>query len=197
MEAHHRSVGAAYQSHDHPWDANNAAPSLPFFASLPMDPVSIITISAALLRLCATASGYIFTFVSNARNVDTAITTIGVEVNSLSQVLSSINDSFSDGILANAALSSQTGHETQHWRNVRQSMEDCKNTLESLIRILENVRGGTRGFLARARNQISFGMNSAEITLLKQRITAYRQTLQLSLQIITVHDPLLVMSLSM
>jgi hypothetical protein len=128
--------------------------------------------------------------VTNANNVDTAITTLGVEVNSLSQVLSSIHDSFSDSSLANAALSSQTGHEAQHWRNVQRSMDDCKDTLENLVRVLENVRRGSGGFLARAKSQISFKMSSAEITSLKQQIAAYRQTMQLSLQLITVYASL-------
>jgi hypothetical protein len=152
-----------------------------------MDPISIITASATLVRLCATTSGYIFTFVTNARNVDTAITTLGVEIHSLSQVLGSINDSFNDSSLASSALSSQTGHEAQHWRNVQRSMDDCKNTLENLVRVLENVRRGSGSFLARARSQVSFGMSSAEITSLKQQIAAYRQTMQLSLQLITVY----------
>jgi hypothetical protein len=161
------------------------------FASLIMDPISIIAASATLVRLCATTSGYIFTFVTNANNVDTAITTLGVEVTSLSQVLSSIHDSFSDSSLANAALSSQTGHEAQHWINVQRSMDDCKDTLENLVRVLENVRRGSGGFLARAlRSQISFKMSSAEIASLKQQIAAYRQTMQLSLQLITVHTSL-------
>jgi hypothetical protein len=77
-----------------------------------MDPVSIITVSTTLVRLCTTKSGYIFAFVTNARNVDTTITSLGVEIHSLSQVLGSINDSFNDTALANSALSSQTGHET-------------------------------------------------------------------------------------
>jgi hypothetical protein len=128
--------------------------------------------------------------VTNANNVDTAITTLGVEVNSLSQVLSSIHDSFSDSSLANAALSSQTGHEAQHWRNVERSMDDCKGTLENLVRVLEDVKRGSGGFLARARSQISLKMSSAEITSLKQQIAAYRQTMQLSLQLITVYTSL-------
>jgi hypothetical protein len=151
-----------------------------------MDPISIITASAA--RLCATTSGYIFAFVTNTRNVDTSITTLGIEIHSLSQVLGSINESFKDSSLANSALSSQTGHEAQHWHNVERSMDDCKNTLESLVRVLENVRSrGSGGFLARARSQISLGMSSVEITSLKQQIAAYHQMMQLSLQLITVY----------
>jgi hypothetical protein len=152
-----------------------------------MDPITIITASTGLIRLCVTTAGYIFTFVTNARRVDTAITTLGVEVNSLSQVLSSINDSLNDTTLANAAFSSQTGHEAQHWRNVQRSMDNCKNTLENLIRVLENVRRSNGSLLSRARSQISLGISSAEIASLKQQIANYRQTMQLSLQMITAH----------
>jgi hypothetical protein len=159
-----------------------------------MDPVTIISTTATAIRLCATISGYIFTFVTNARNVDTAITTLGVEVNSLSQVLNAINDSLNDSTLANAAFASQTGHEAQHWTNVQQSMEDCKQTLENLIQVLEDVRrnSGRGGLWGRARSQFNIGISSAQITSLKQQIAAYRQTMQLSLQLITAHvQPLL------
>jgi hypothetical protein len=155
-----------------------------------MDPISITAASATLIRLCATTAGYIL----NIRAVDTAITTLRVEVECLSQVLSSINDSLSDNTLATAAFRSQTGHEAQHWRNVKRSMDDCKNTLENLIRILENVRRSNGGILSRARSQISLGMSSAQIASLKQQIAAYRQTMQLSLQIITVYASISVAS---
>jgi hypothetical protein len=149
-----------------------------------MDPISIIATSATLVRLCATTSGYLFTFVTNVRKADTEFTTLGLEVNSLLQVLSFITECFSNSSLANAVLSCQTGHETQHWTNVERSMKDGKKTLESLVRILETVKKGSD---SGAKSPISFGMSSAEITLLKEQIIAYRQTMQLSLQLITVY----------
>jgi hypothetical protein len=149
-----------------------------------MDPISIATASACLVRLSVTVSGYIYTYVSNNRNVDTTIRFLAVEIDSLAQVVSSIQESFSDPSLADAALSSQTGHEGNHWRNVRRSMNDCENTLKHLEQVMEKVKKGKMGMFGRA---VKLQMNSVEITLLKQQIGAYRETLQLSLHMITVY----------
>jgi len=136
----------------------------------------------------ATASGHIFTFVTSVNNVDAAIAALGIEVTQLSSVLDSISDSFRDISLANAALSSQTGHETKYWTNVKQSMGDCKATLEDLVRVLETVKTRRNsGVLGAVKGQISFAWNSGEIASLKQKISAYRQTMDLSLQLISVY----------
>jgi hypothetical protein len=153
-----------------------------------MDPATIIGVTTAVVRLCATVSGHIFTFVSNAKNVDEAITTLGVEINALSEVLRSISDSLRDKTLVNAISNSRTGHEAQHWRNVKRSLNDCKNMLERMVRVMDGVSPRrTGGFFSRAKTQINFGMRMVEVTSLKQQVTAYRQTLQLSLQLITVY----------
>ena len=149
-----------------------------------MDPISIATASACLVRLSVTVSGYIYTYVSNTRNVDTTIRLLAAEIDSLARVVGSIQECFSDPSLANAALSSQTGHEGNRWRNVHRSMNDCKNTLNYLEQVMEKVKKGKMGVFGRA---VKLQMNSTEITSLKQQIAAYRETLQLSLQIITVY----------
>lgn len=149
-----------------------------------MDPTAIVTASAGLVRLCLTISGYIYTFVNNTKNVDTTIRVLGAEVVALSQILNSINESFSDRTLAGAALGSQTGHEGQHWRHVYQSMEDCKNTLRTLEQVMQKVKKGKGGVFGRA---IKLELSVSEIALLKQQIAAYRQTMGLSLHLITVY----------
>jgi hypothetical protein len=112
---------------------------------------------------------------------------LGIEIESLSHVLRSINTSFSDPSLAKVALNAHTGHEAQHWENVRQSMRDCKETLERLEQVLEKVNKGDSGFLWRPKKTIKLNMKMETIALLKQEIAAYRQTMQLSLQLITVY----------
>jgi hypothetical protein len=152
-----------------------------------MDPLSIAATSATLVGVCVRLSGYIYIVINKVQNVDTSVRVLGIEIDLLSQVLGSISSSFSDSSLAAGALESQTGHEGQHWRNVKRSMEDCQETLGSLERILESVKQGERRFLQRPRMLIEFERKSGEIALLKQQITAYRQTMQLSLQLITVY----------
>ena len=148
-----------------------------------MDPISILTTSAALAGTCVK----IYTYIKSIQGVDNDIRVLGTEVDQLSIVLDSITDSFKDPLLAHSALESQTGHEAQHWRNVFRSLNDCKETLTTLEEILETMKSKVSGFLRRPKSRIKLDMNSGEISLCKQQIAAYRRTMQLSLQLITVY----------
>jgi hypothetical protein len=89
--------------------------------------------------------------------------------------------------VASIALEAQTGHEGQYWQTVKKSMDDCKGTLASLEQILERVGKSEAGnFLRRSYKQLKLSMDLQEIDLLKQQVGAYRQTMQLALQMITV-----------
>jgi len=154
-----------------------------------MDPITIVSTSAALAVTCVKLSGYIYTIVDKVRTVDNAVRVLGVEIESLSHVLRAISTKFDDQSLAKAALSTQTGHEVQHWENVRRSMGDCKETLARLERVFEKLNKGDSlsGFLWRpSKKTIKFNMKAETISLLKQEIECYRQTMQLSLQLISV-----------
>jgi len=148
-----------------------------------MDPISILTTSAALAGTCVK----IYTYIKSIQGVDNDIRVLGTEVDQLSIVLDSISESFKDPLLAHSALESQTGHEAQHWRNVFRSLNDCKETLTTLEEILETMKSKVSGFLRRPKSRIKLDMNSGEISLCKQQIAAYRRTMQLSLQLITVY----------
>jgi Fungal N-terminal domain of STAND proteins len=153
-----------------------------------MDPISIVTASASLVGACAKVSSYIYTFISKAQTVDTAVRVLDIEINSLSQVLGSIATSFSDPLIAREALDSQTGHEGQYWQTVKKSMDDCNGTLAHLTQILEKVgRSDAGNFFRRTNKQVKLSLNAQEIDLLKQKVTAYRRTMQLALQMIAVY----------
>jgi len=149
----------------------------------------MVSTSAALAVTCIRLSGYIYTVVDKIRMVDNAVRVLGVEIESLAHVLRSISTSFGDQLLAKAVLSAQTGHELQHWENVRRSMGDCKETLERLERVFEKLNKGDSlsGFLWRpSKKMIKFNMKTETIALLKQEIECYRQTMQLSFQLISL-----------
>jgi hypothetical protein len=151
------------------------------------DPLTIATASVHLVGACGRVSGYIYTFIKKTQTVDTAVRILDLEINSLSQVLGSIATSFSDSLVANEFLESQTGHEGQYWRAVKKSMDDCTITLASLEEILEKVGKSEAGnFLQRSNKQLKLSMNLREIDLLKQQVAAYRQTMELALQMIAV-----------
>jgi len=154
-----------------------------------IETITLATTSAQLVAECLTISRYITSFIQNANAADLTIQSLGVEVDSLSQVLDAINKSFSDTTLATAALDSQTGHEGEHWRNVKQSMQDCRQTLNRLQVIMKNLHKNDTQFLGRVRKQVKLDLKGGEITMLKQQISSYRQAMQVSLQVITLYVP--------
>jgi hypothetical protein len=153
----------------------------------PMDPISIGTAAAGLVRICVKLSGQLFTFVNRVRTVDESIKTLQFEIDSLSSALSSIKLSFDDPLLVEAIVNTQARHERRHWQNVRQSLDHCLNTLTRLERILDDVESCEGQFLVSTRRRVRMDMRSAEMVLLKEQIASCRRTLQLSLQLITVY----------
>src|ERR1700685_1415492 len=99
-----------------------------------MDPLSIATASASLAGFCVKLSTIIYNFIDKSQHVERTVTVqvLRVEIDSLSQVLTSIRVNFNDHSLGETALDSQTGHEAQHWKNFDGLMDDCKETLEAL-----------------------------------------------------------------
>jgi len=91
------------------------------------------------------------------------------------------------------ALLLQTGHEERHWKSVHQAMKDCGESLEELEGIFNNLGSTTTWFakLLKPKKMIKANMKEQDIALLKQQIAAYRRTMALSLQLITVYFPLI------
>lgn len=154
-----------------------------------MDPLTILSTSAALVTTCVRLSDYIYTLVDKTLTVDNAVRVLGVEIESLSHVLRAIRTSFGDQLLAKTALSAHTGYELQHWENVSRSMRDCQETLERLERVVGKLNKGDKlnGFLRRPKKMIKMSMKTETIAVLKQEIACYRQTMHLSLQLISVY----------
>lgn len=147
-----------------------------------MEALSIVSASVSVAKLCR----QIYTIIDSVKNVDTSIRVLGIEINSLSGVLETINATFSEESLASSVVELHMGHEGQYWQTVKQSINDCRATLTSLERILEGVRLEEGQILRQPRTRMKLTWRSTEITLHKQQIAAYRQTLQLALQMITL-----------
>jgi hypothetical protein len=153
-----------------------------------MDPFTIATTAGSIVAVCAHVSSAIYTYIQNTLGVDTAVDGLRIEIDSLSQVLGTLGSSFRDASLAGTALESQTGHEGEHWRHVKRSMDDCKSTLERFQRILDRVnKSEIRGIMRRPVKKLKLDMSSSDIDILKHQLTSYRRTMQLSLQLITVY----------
>jgi hypothetical protein len=146
-----------------------------------VDPISIAITARHLVEACTK----IYMIINQTRHVDSSIGVLGVEINSLCEVLNAMHESFNDPSLA--TIDMQTGHEAQHWRNVKRSLQDCRSTLKSLSDILDGLKQSGGNFLQRPRKQINLQFKLREIGILKEQVTSYRQTMQLSMQLLTVY----------
>jgi uncharacterized protein (DUF3084 family) len=154
-----------------------------------MDPLSIAASSAALVTLCVKISKSLCEFISDSRKVDKALGEFRDEIDDLSGVLALIESSFRDNRTATAALRETTGHEQSHWRKAERSMIDCRKTLDRLSSVLEELRGDHKNghtFFSRQRRQIRLDMSSTEIVALRHQIQSYKDTMNLSFQVITM-----------
>jgi len=154
-----------------------------------IEPISLIATSAALVGTCGKLAGYVYQFARKASAVDTAVGMLGIELDELRRVLGAINTTFNNPELARAAFEPQTGHESQHWENVRRSMSDCQRCLGSLERLFEKMNKEESSFLGLGKKVLKMSWKEEHISLHKQQISAYRQTMEVSLQLITVYIP--------
>ena len=128
----------------------------------------------------------IYDLAKKVQNIDQVIVVLGVEVNSLSIILNTFASEFSHCSVAKFAKNLQTGYEAEHWINVAVMMDGCRQTLETLGAILHEVKGPGDQFLRRARIAYRLDDKLREIALQQRQITAYRDAIQLSIQLITV-----------
>jgi len=152
-----------------------------------IDSSSIASAAASLVGACGRLSKYIYQFLKKVEYEDTAIRVLQIEIDSLAGVLGSISMRFSDSSMTSSALQSFTGYEEEYWGNVKRSMSDCEVTLRALEQILRSIKQGALPITRRTAIQTKLEQKWSEITLLKQQITAYHKTMELSLQLITVY----------
>src|SRR5271163_896110 len=150
-----------------------------------MDGISIIASSAAsLVSSCLTVYRNVSTFIHETKIVGDNIRVLQVEIEELRKVIAEIHHSLNNPTLADAALNPQTGYELNHWKNVKQSLDDCKKPLERVQSVLESVETAGGRILRQMRMQWALDAKSSEITMIKQELSLYRWTLQVSLQMI-------------
>src|SRR5208282_5070114 len=97
------------------------------------EPISIAASAGTLVAVAGKLVEYILAYQAKTKSVDENIAGLGNEIKSLHFVLSAMRNSFNDPSVQAATLASGTGHEAQHWNNVRQSLNDCDATLQRLF----------------------------------------------------------------
>jgi len=142
--------------------------------------LDLVSSSVRLVQTCIDLAHYL----QKIENVDSTIAVLNKEISDLSMVLSKIGDSVRD--IGSSVITLRTGQ--RHWEDVAMSMNDCQESLQNLERlIMPPKRILLTGFLRRAREQVFLDWNSHDIQLLQRQIASCRQTMELSLQMITVY----------
>src|SRR5947207_604431 len=154
-----------------------------------LDPITIATVAGSLVQVCGKLSGYIITYVNKTNTIDSNVAGLSQEIESLSQVLEAMRQSFKSNAINAATLEEGTGHEAGHWKNVRQAMNNCQITLNSLAEVWEKISKVDSRLpgVARPKRVAYMMMSEEQITIYKGQISAFRQTISLSLQLLTVY----------
>lgn len=139
--------------------------------------MTVLGTAFALYNFCKEVLKYI----DEVKHIDERIQVLSIEVGSLSQVLKT----FTEHAHVSSLDGNRTGHEGQHWENVTKSMEDCQKTLERLTTMIEEITTTESRILKRPIRLLNMTLKAGDISLCRQQVTAYRQTMQLSLQLIT------------
>jgi hypothetical protein len=152
-----------------------------------MDPITIAVAAAGIAQHCIRISSMLYSFIRSGNNIDTTVTVLNNEVESLRRILEAISDSCRLPAITEVSLNED---QRAHWSNLRETMVDCETTLETLETRILSVRSNraTLGhrFGKYISKRIKWESISQELFLLRQQVSAYRETMGLSLQWITL-----------
>lgn len=144
------------------------------------EPLSIATAVITLLKTTWTVGAELKKFHSGVLTVSKTLKDLEEDVNTLAGILVSMRDTF-ESIMAEHG----TGDLAAHWRNVAKSIDDGNGIIRELRDELHDVNK-TTAFLDAARKQLRLNLAEDKLASLRTRVHSLRETLQLSLQVITV-----------
>ena len=150
------------------------------------DPLSIFSATATAITIC----GNVLQYANDFRTAGEDFQSLTKQTQSLSEVLDALYAEFKQPLVNKKIKSSQDidqryGHEGTYWRSVKQSMDDCRETLQKLQRILSTSKSG--GLMNRVFKRVKLVMQKDEIEKYWQEITFYRETMKFALQWITLY----------
>ena len=141
-----------------------------------IDPLSLASAASNLAK----SFGDVALYIAKITKVDQAIETLRKEIDGLSRVLSSIHAHIPKA--GSLAITSRT--DEKHWYNIWQAMEDSKDTLHRLNKIVEDVDKTKGSIFRRGLQQFKMDWKSGDIMLLQREVSSCRQVMDMSLQIV-------------
>jgi len=141
-----------------------------------IDPLSLAATASTLAKSFRDVALYI----AKITKVDRAIETLQKEIDSLSKIFSSIHAHIPK--VGSYTIASRT--DARHWDNVWQAMEDSKDTLARLNKIVEDVNKTKGNIFRKGLQQLKMDWKAGDVALLQREVSSCRQVMDMSLQII-------------
>ena len=146
-----------------------------------MDPVSIVSLAAALTQAVYQVS----TFIKSSTSVETTLKELQTEVVGLGKVLKSIEQS-----LKGPAAARKGGGvigEADLWTSLAFAVKDAERTIAALQGIVQGLLvTKPTNFLRRMVRQAKLNLNADEINAIRVRIHTHTSSLQAALQMATM-----------
>lgn len=148
-----------------------------------MDPLSITVAALQIIGFCAQCTGWI----AHLKSVDERVQAFATEIEALSATHAALTKALESPTMVAAARAAEQNAGGDLWKQVAQSLEDCKTTMAAVIKILDYIDGNQKGLLRRPQKQLKESLVSGDLANLRQRIQFFNSTINLPLQMITVY----------
>ena len=147
-----------------------------------MDPLSIATAAGSAISVLYTLADTLYTFVQDAKAIDTTLGVLRSDVKSLAVILESIK---SLGSTSHDNLSFGEDSDFKRlWQAILAVIQDCSDTTISIQKDLGAIigRNPSGSLVARSIRQVRFQRRKADIDQAHLRMEAHKSNLQLGLQ---------------
>jgi hypothetical protein len=150
-----------------------------------MDPCSIPSLCLAVAGLCYSAYTQLAQFIEASRIAHSTWRGFNDEIKALENVLHSISSSLEKSDLLRRYA---PRHENQHWLNVGASVNDCERSIKAFLMLLESIKVSEElhSLIAKPLQQFRLSQSTQTMTVIRNQIVSYKDTLSVSLQMISV-----------
>lgn len=146
-----------------------------------MDPVSIVSLAAALTQGAYRVS----TFIASSTSVEATLTELQAEVVGLGNVLNAIEQSLKGP--AAARKGGGVVGEAELWTSLAFAIKDAERTITALQTTVQGLLGTKpTGFFRRMVKQAKLNFNADEISAIRARVHTHTSSLQAALQMATM-----------
>jgi SMC interacting uncharacterized protein involved in chromosome segregation len=157
-----------------------------FQPSQAMDPLSITAASLSVVISCGQVAFTLTQWLGKLKAIDDKIQTFIGEIKSLSATHDALQKSLQQPAMVAAARSTEQNAGPALWKQVQRSLNDCKDTIEQLKKVLNDINPNSGGLFRRPIQTFKESLVSGDIAELRQRLILFNSTLSLPLQMINV-----------